>query len=61
MCKCPKCGQTAPDVEDANWVIDGQPYCRLECYDQTINEMLEELYQKGQLPGNVDMAFHVGG
>lgn len=58
-CKCPQCGGTAPDVENADWVISGQPMCSLICYDKTIQEMLEEMYQNGTFP-TFDMAFHLG-
>lgn len=57
-CKCPQCGGVAPDVENADWVIDGQPHCSLECYDKTIKDALEEMYQKGIFPA-FDMAFHL--
>jgi hypothetical protein len=58
-CKCPQCGGVAPDVENADWVIDGQPYCSLEHYDKAIQEALEEMYQNGTFP-TFDMAFHLG-
>ena len=60
MSNCPTCNSQTPPVEDANWVIDGVAYCSLECYDKTIKEMLEEMYQKGIFP-TCDMAFHLGG
>jgi hypothetical protein len=58
-CKCPQCGGVAPDVENADWVIDKQPHCSLECYDKTIKDILEEMYQNGTFP-TFDMAFHLG-
>jgi formylmethanofuran dehydrogenase subunit E len=59
VCKCPQCGSVAPDVENADWVVNGHPMCSMPCYDKTIQEMLEEMYQNGSLP-TFDMAFHLG-
>lgn len=34
------CGQLALPIEDADWVINGQPFCGGVCYEQTVAEML---------------------
>lgn len=47
------CKEKTLSVENADWVIDGVPYCSRACYDKRIDELLL------QVPHSESYYFHI--
>lgn len=50
------CGQETLPLGDADWVINGQPFCGSQCYDEAVTEMLRA-EEDGSLTENLQASF----